>query len=107
MSAAEGKTINVPMTAEEHYSLVALLRTAVSSGTLDVLGLQGLQTRLTQPYRQELQERGSDVAGTTVALRLPGFYLTGNPVHLVPQSRESLFEGRDPLNWYEWPRRSA
>lgn len=95
-------TLSISLTREEHYALTALLRTAVSAGALSVLGLRDLHDRMAMPYRREIQERVPDVHGTTMAAVLPGFCKTQSPVHLAPQSWESVFEGRNAVDWYTW-----
>lgn len=107
MSTAEGVT--VVMTAEEHYALTALLRSAVTMGGMRQLRLQCLLERLAQPYKDELMERGLDALASLN--RLPALMaMESYPVHIsVPleHQHESVYSEVKPLDWYEWPRRSA
>lgn len=109
MNTAEGVTINVPMTAEEHYALTALLRSAVTISGMHQLRLQCLLGRLNQPYIDELMERGLDALASLN--RLPALLaIDGCPVHIsVPleHQHEGMYSEIKPLDWYEWPRRSA
>ena len=109
MNTAAGVTINVPMTAEEHYALTAVLRSAVTIGGMQHLRLQCLLERLAQPYKDELMERGLDALASLN--RLPALMaMECCPVHIsVPleHQHEGMYSAAKPLDWYEWPRRSA
>lgn len=98
-------TINVAMTAKEHYALTALLRSGVTIGGTDKLGLRGLLERLGQPYKDELMSRGLD---TLAALNyLPTLsVIDGSPIHIqvpIEQQHDSVFVSANPLEWYRWP----
>lgn len=109
MSITEGVTIAVPMTAEEHYALTALLRSAVSMGGIHRIGLSNLLGRLNQPYLDEMMDRGMDALAARE--KLPALLaMEGSPVHIsVPleHQHEGVYSSMNPLEWYEWPRRSA
>lgn len=98
-------TINVAMTAKEHYALTALLRSVVTQRALDSLGLRGLMEQMSQPYKDELMARGLDALA---ALRpLPGLdTLDGYPVNIevpIEHQHEGFYSVRKPLEWYLWP----
>lgn len=109
MSVAEGKTIAVQMTAEEHYALTAVLRSALTIGGLERVGLERLLERLAQPYLDEMMARGLDALAARE--KLPTLCaMEGYPVHIsVPleHQHEGVYSSAKPLEWYEWPRRSA
>ncbi len=103
MSVAEGVTVQ--MTAEEHYALTALLRSAVTMGGMQHLRLQCLLGRLAQPYIDELMARGLDALAARE--KLPALRaMEGYPVHIsVPleHQHEGVYSSAKPLEWYEWP----
>ena len=107
MSDVEGVTVQ--MTAEEHYALTAMLRSVVTMGGLERLGLERLLWRLAQPYIDELMARGLDALAARE--KLPALMaIEGYPVHIsVPleHQHEGVYSSAKPLEWYEWPRRSA
>lgn len=94
----------VQMTAAEHYALTALLRSSVTQLALNNLGLHGLMERLSQPYKDELMERGLDALA---ALRpLPGLEaMDGYPINIhvpIEHQHEGLYSAKKPLGWYRW-----
>ena len=104
MSVAEGKTIAVQMTAEEHYALTALLRSAVTIGGMQRIGLQRLLVRLSQPYIDEMMERGTD--GLAALEKLPALRaMDGYPIHIevaMEHQHEGFYSSVNPLEWYRW-----
>lgn len=99
MSITEGVTVQ--MTAEEHYALTALLRSAVTIGGIQRIGLSNLLERLGQPYRDELVERGRDTLQELPALR----DIEGHPIHIevpIEHQHEGVYSSTKPLEWYRW-----
>ena len=103
MSVAEGVTVQ--MTAEEHYALTALLRSAVTIGGLERVGLERLLERLNQPYLDEMMARGMDALAARE--KLPALRaIDGYPVHIevaMEHQHEGVYSSVNPLEWYRWP----
>lgn len=102
MSVTEGVTVQ--MTAEEHYALTALLRSAVSMGGILRIGLGSLLERLNQPYLDEMMDRGMDALAARE--KLPALRdIEGHPIHIevaMEHQHEGVYSSVKPLEWYRW-----